>query len=101
MIEGNSENFEKEVLKSEKPVLVDFNADWCGPCQMMKPIVEEFAENNPDVKVVSVNVDDEDALSETYGVATIPCLVVFRDGAEVAREVGVISPKKLAKMLEK
>ena len=100
MIEGNSVNFEAEVFKSEKLVLVDFNADWCGPCQMMKPIVEKLASSNDKVKFVSVNVDDESELSETYGVVTIPCFVVFKDGKEVAREIGVISPKKLAKMLE-
>lgn len=101
MIEGTSDNFENEVLKAEGLVLVDFNADWCGPCQMMKPVVEAFGEEHKDVKVVSVNIDDEEELSDSYEVSTIPCLVLFRDGKEVAREIGVISPKKLAKMLEK
>lgn len=100
MIEGSKENFEKEVLKTEGIVLVDFNADWCGPCQMMKPVVEAFGEENG-VKVVSVNVDDEEELSESYGVETIPCMVLFRDGKEIAREIGVVPPNKLNKMLEK
>ena len=100
MIEGSKENFEKEVLKTEGIVLVDFNADWCGPCQMMKPVVEAFGEENG-VKVVSVNVDDEEELSESYGVETIPCMVLFRDGKEIAREIGVVPLRKLNKMLEK
>lgn len=99
MITGNKENFSE--LTSEGVVLVDFNADWCGPCQMMKPVVEEFAKQHADVKVVSVNVDDEEELSEQYEVSTIPCLVMMKDGAEVAREIGVMPPKKLEKMLEK
>ena len=100
MIKGTDENFEAEVLKTEGLVLVDFNADWCGPCQMMKPVVEAFGKEN-DLKVVSVNVDDFEKLSDSYGVYTIPCLVLFRDGKEIAREEGVVSPRKLKKMLEK
>ena len=100
MIKGTDENFEAEVLKSEGLVLVDFNADWCGPCQIMKPVVEAFGKEN-DLKVVSVNVDDFEKLSDSYGVYTIPCLVLFRDGKEIAREEGVVSPRKLKKMLEK
>ncbi|MBQ7202299.1 thioredoxin family protein [Candidatus Saccharibacteria bacterium] len=100
MIKGTDENFSSEVLEAAGLVLVDFNADWCGPCQMMKPVVEKFGEEN-DLKVVSVNVDDFEELSDSYGVYTIPCLVLFRDGKEIAREEGVVSPKKLAKMLEK
>lgn len=100
MVEGNEDNFSKEVLEHDGVVLVDFNADWCGPCQMMKPVVEEFAGAHADIKVVSVNVDDNAELASRYGVSTIPCLVVFRGGEEVAREIGVLSPKKLAKLVE-
>lgn len=100
MIEGSSDNFETVVLKAEGLVLVDFNADWCGPCQMMKTVVEAFGEENG-VKVVSVNVDSEEALADSYGVSTIPCMVLFRDGKEVGREIGVVSPRKLNKMLRK
>lgn len=81
-------------------VLADFYADWCGPCQMMKPVVEDFETAHPEVKVVRVNIDDEEELADQYGVSTIPCLVLFRDGKEVAREVGVMPPKKLERMLE-
>ena len=99
MIEGTSDNFENEVLKAEGLVLVDFNADWCGPCQMMKPTVEEFEKNHPEIKVRSINIDEEDELAEKYEVSTIPCFVVLKDGEEVRREVGVLSPKKLEKLV--
>ena len=80
VIEVTAKTFEDEVLKSDKPVLVDFNAGWCGPCQALKPIIAEYAEKHPGVKVVSVDIDEEDELSENYEVFSIPCLVVFRDG---------------------
>ena len=91
VIEVNKDNFEKEVLNSDKKVLADFNADWCGPCKMLKPIVEEFAKDNDEIKVVSINIDDEDELSEEYNVSSIPCLVVFDKGKETIRNVGLIS----------
>lgn len=94
---GNKDNFAE--LTREGAVLVDFNAVWCGPCQMMKPVVEELVERMPEVTFVAVDVDDEEELAERYGVATIPCFVMMRDGEEVAREVGVISPKKLEKLV--
>ncbi len=100
MIKGTDENFKTEVIEAKEPVLVDFNADWCGPCQMMKPVVEEFGKENK-LKIVSVNIDDYEELSDSYDVYTIPCLVLFKDGKEVAREEGVVSPNKLKKMLEK
>lgn len=82
-------------------VLKKFYADWCGPCQMMKPVVEEFKEKHPEVEVIEINIDDEEELADRYEVSTIPCLVLERDGEEVAREIGVVPPKKLEKMLEK
>ena len=91
VIEVNKDNFEKEVLNSDKKVLADFNADWCGPCKMLKPIVEEFAKDNDEIKVVSINIDDEDELSEEYNVSSIPCLGVFDKGKEIKRNVGLIS----------
>ena len=98
VIEGNQTNFEEEVLKSDQKVLVDFNAEWCGPCKMLKPVVEEIAESRDDIKVVSVNIDDEDVLAETYGVFSIPCLVVFENGKEVKRNVGFM-PKEAVEEL--
>ena len=68
IIKANSANFEEEVLKSEKPVLIDFYADWCGPCKMLSPIIDEIAEENSDIKVVKVNVDDSQDLAMKYQV---------------------------------
>jgi thioredoxin 1 len=99
VIEGKIDNFEEVVLKSKEIVLVDFNADWCGPCQMLKPIIEELAEKRNDVKIVSVNVDDEDLLAEKYGVSSIPCLVVFKDGKEINRNVGFIQQEEIESLL--
>lgn len=99
--EATKETFDQEVLKAEGKVLVDFNADWCGPCQMLKPIIEEFAESNPDVKIISVNIDNEEELAEQYEVSSIPCLVVFENGTEVKRKIGLLSKAKIERMLGK
>lgn len=88
VIKVTTDSFKSEVLESDKPVLVDFNADWCGPCRMLAPIIEEIAEEREDVKVVSVNIDDEDGLATDYGIYSIPCLVVFKDGKETGRSIG-------------
>ena len=101
IIEGTKANFEKEVIKSDKPVLVDFNATWCPPCQALHPILEEMAEESEDYKIVSVDIDYEDALAEQYEVSSIPCLVVFKDGEEVDRKIGLQPKKRLIKMLGK
>lgn len=77
--------------------LLDFYADWCGPCQMMKPTIEEFEKAHPEVKVRSINIDEEEELAEEYGISSIPCLVILKDGEEVKREVGVMPLKKLEK----
>ena len=91
MISVTKDTFESEVLKSDKPVLVDFNAGWCGPCKAMKPVLEELAAATPGVKFVSVDIDDQDELAEDHGVASIPCLVLFKGGAEAKRSVGLVS----------
>ncbi len=82
-------NFEAEVLNSEKPVLVDFWASWCGPCKMLSPVVDEIAEENADVKVCKINVDDEPGLAGQFNVMSIPTLLVFKDGKVAASSVGV------------
>ena len=82
-----------------KKTLFDFYADWCGPCQMMHPVVDELEKSHPEIEVKRVNIDEEDELAEKYNVSTIPCFVVEVDGKEIAREVGVLPPKKLEKLL--
>lgn len=99
IIEGTKENFDTEVLKSDVPVLVDFNAEWCPPCQALHPILEELAEEGGDFKIVAVDIDDQDELAEEYGVSSIPCLVVFNGGEETDRKVGLQPKKRLQKML--
>lgn len=96
MIEINQEKFEKEVL-NEKLVLVDFNATWCGPCRMLKPVLEEISDK---YKIVSVDVDENMDLARDYGIQTIPCLLVFKDGKEVNRSVGLKSKEDIISMME-
>ena len=95
MIEVNKNNFDKEVLQSEKRVLVDFNAEWCGPCKMMKPVLEEISTSNNEIKIVSINVDDENELVSKYNISSIPCLVLIENGEEINRSIGLISRSDL------
>ena len=88
MLMLNEGNFEKEVLNYEATALVDFYADWCGPCKMVAPIVAEIAEERTDIVVGKINVDDSNALAMKYGVASIPTLIVFKNGIETNRIVG-------------
>ncbi|MBO5317629.1 MAG: thioredoxin [Oscillospiraceae bacterium] len=95
-----TENFEKEVLGSDRPVLVDFWASWCGPCRMVIPIVEELAREYPEYKVGKVNVDEEAELASRFGIMSIPTLLVFRDGKLAQQAVGARSKEELLAMLE-
>ena len=79
--------------------ILDFYADWCGPCKMFAPTMDEFKTAHPEVKVTAVNIDENEDLAEKYKVSSIPCVVVLKDGEEVARNVGVLSLKKLEKMV--
>lgn len=100
VIEVTKKNFEEEVLKSEVPVIADFNAGWCGPCRAMKPLLEELSENDEKYKIVSIDIDDEDELAEEYDINSIPCLVVFKEGKEVNRNVGLIPKDAIAALVE-
>ena len=91
----------EEVVQSEKPVLIDFWATWCGPCRMMGPIVDAFAESHPDVVVGKVNVDEEGELSAAFGIQSIPTLVVLKGGKVTAMAVGVQTEEELTAMLAK
>ncbi len=90
------ENFAQEVLKSEKPVLVDFYADWCGPCQMMAREIEEFAEETEKVNVCKINVDESTDLAVTFGVMSIPTVLLFENGQETKRFVGAKEKDQIA-----
>ena len=99
VVNVNLENFENEVLKSEKPVLVDFWASWCGPCRELGPVVDALGEELTDVKVVKINVDEERELAKKYRVFSIPTLVVIKDGQAVNKSVGVKSRDEILAML--
>lgn len=100
VLKVTSENFEKEVLQSDKTVLVDFYADWCGPCKMLSPVVDSVANENADIKVVKVNVDNAQDLAIKYQVMSIPTLVVIKNGQEINRSVGVVSKSEIEEMVK-
>ena len=93
-------NFQSEVLESDQPVLVDFWAPWCGPCRVVHPILEEMATERNDVRIVSLNVDDNQQTAAAYNVLSIPTLILFKDGAEVKRVVGALPKRRLEAELE-
>ena len=92
--------FENEVLKSEQPVIVDFFATWCGPCKMLSPVLDEFSQKNADVKIVKVDVDEETPLAVKYGVASIPTLILFKNGEAVKQTLGYQTLEQLLKFAE-
>ena len=97
----NKNNFHEEVMNSEKPVLVDFWAPWCGPCRMVVPIVDEIAAEYPEYKIVKVNVDEESELASQFKVISIPTLVVMKDGQVVEQSIGARPKNQILAMLEK
>ncbi len=96
----NKDNFKTEVLDSKEPVLVDFWATWCGPCQMLGPVIEEVAGEVTDVKICKLDVDENQELAKEYRVMSIPTLLVFKDGQIVKREVGAKPKDEILQMLK-
>ncbi|WP_033165961.1 thioredoxin [Clostridium sp. KNHs205] len=97
----NNENFEKEVLKDDKVVLVDLYADWCGPCKMLSPTVEAIAEEEKEVKVGKLNVDENSDIAAEYGVRSIPTLLIFKNGELKEKSVGVQTKAQIIELLKK
>ena len=95
----NNQNFHEEVMKSEKPVLVDFWASWCGPCRMVGPIIDEIAAEHPEYKVVKINIDEEPELASQYRVVSIPTLLVMKDGQVVQQSVGARPKNQILAMM--
>ena len=100
VIDVKTADFETEVLKSDKTVLVDFWAVWCGPGRMLSPVVDQVADENPDIKVCKVNVDEEQQLAIKYGVMSIPTLLVFKGGELVNQSVGVIPKEEVLNLIK-
>ena len=100
IIDLTKENFQAEITKSDKPVLVDVWAVWCGPCQMMAPILHELETEMPDVQIGKVNVDEQMDLARQFRVVSIPTLIIFKNGQEVQRMVGVTSKEELKDALK-
>ena len=95
-----SENgFDKVVLKSKEPVLVDFYATWCGPCKMMSPILEQLSEEKTDVKFAAIDVDEAERLAIKYGISSIPCMILFNNGEEADRVIGAVPKSKLMEVV--
>jgi len=100
VIEISKNNFHKEVMESDKPVLIDFWATWCGPCKRLSPVVDQIAEEVDHVKICKVNIDEEMELAEQFHVMSIPTLVLMKDGAVAQSSVGVQPKNQIMKMLE-
>ena len=94
-----TENFEAKVLKSEKPVLGDFYADWCGPCKMMAPVLEEVAQERNDLLFGKVNVDEEATAAQKYGISSVPTVLIFRGGKQSGQIVGLVGKSKVQSAL--
>ncbi|MBO6165461.1 MAG: thioredoxin [Eubacterium sp.] len=98
-IQIKEDEFEEVVLKSDKPVVVDFWAEWCGPCKMLGPILDTLADEHPEIKFVGVEADEAEDLVMKFGISNIPCLILFKGGEEVDRSIGFIMKSKLEEFI--
>ncbi len=99
VVEIKENEFDDVVLKSDKPVFVDFYATWCGPCKMMSPILEQLSEEKQDVVFAKIDVDDAERLAVLYGISSIPCMILFKNGEEADRVVGAVPKQKLEQVV--
>lgn len=100
VLDVDTSNFDTEVIKCEKKVLIDFYADWCGPCQKLSPIVDKFAEEHSEIKVVRIDIDAGEALADKYNIRSIPTLVVIENGEEINRIIGLVSEEKIIELFK-
>ena len=95
VIKLTTENFDQEVMQSDKPVLIDFYADWCGPCKMMGPVVEEIAGEEPEIKVCKINIDEQIELAQRFGVMSIPTFLAVKNGEIAGKQIGAVPKNTL------
>lgn len=100
VIKLTKDNFDQEVMQSDKPVLIDFYADWCGPCKMMSPVVEEISDEMSDIKVCKINIDEEMDLAQRYGVMSIPTFISFSGGEIKGKQIGAVPKSALVELVK-